>query len=61
MKRKNLSSWAEDFDMNELSNEADEYNLSIDLLEEACDVLNRTSSRITKRGRTAKRNKECWQ
>lgn len=61
MKNKNLSTWAEEFDLNEISLEASEYNLSQDLLEEACEVLTRSSSRQIKRIKNHKRKRECWQ
>jgi hypothetical protein len=59
--RKNLSSWAEDLDYDELSLEANEYNLPLGVLEDVCDVLNRSSAKRSKKTKMSRRSKECWQ
>lgn len=61
VKNKNLSSWADVFDYDEIKSEVDQYNLSIDLLEEAREVLNRSSGRVSKQNKIIKHKKECWQ
>ncbi|MEW5820155.1 MAG: hypothetical protein AB1782_08170 [Cyanobacteriota bacterium] len=61
MIHKNISSWAEDFDYDELSMEANEYNLPLGVLEDACEVLTRSSLKRNKKQKNHKRGKECWQ
>lgn len=61
MKNRNVSSWAEEFNCDDLSLEANEYNLSMDVLEEAKEVLTRSSGRQFKKGKFLKHRKECWQ
>ena len=60
MKNKNISLWAEDISYDDLGNEANEHNLSLELLEDACEVLSRNAGRMTKQQKF-KRKKECWQ
>ena len=60
VKNKNISLWAEDINYDDLGNEASAYNLSLELLEDACEVLSRNAGRITKQQKN-KRKKECWQ
>lgn len=61
VRNKNFSSWAEDINLDDLNSEAQEYDLPLDVLEDACSVLNRSTGRYNKKGKPIKRKKECWQ
>ena len=60
MKHNNISSWAEDFGYEDLTEEAGKYNLPLGLLEDACDVLTR-SNRNNRKERFNRCPKESWQ
>ena len=61
MKNKNFSLWAEDFDYENLSEEANKYNLTLDVLEDAREVLTRCTNKKIRSAKNVKRKRECWQ
>lgn len=61
MKNKNFSLWAEDFDYENLSEEANKYNLSLGLLEDAREVLTRCTNKKIRGAKSIKHKRECWQ
>lgn len=61
VRNKNYSSWAEEFNYDDFSDEAAEYNIPMGLIQEAREVLNRSSNRQLKKGKIIKHRKECWQ
>ncbi|MGD9579863.1 MAG: hypothetical protein AB7V50_00685 [Vampirovibrionia bacterium] len=61
MRHSNISSWAQDFEYEDLTEEASNYNLPLDLIDEACELLNQSCSRSNKKKKFSKVTKECWQ
>jgi hypothetical protein len=60
VRNKIVSSWAEEYELDNLNESANEYNIPLDLLVEAREVLNRTTKK-TKKSKSPKLRKECWQ
>lgn len=61
MRSRNLSSWAEDFDLEDLNDQGNKFNLSFELIEEAHEVMTRSFSRKSKKAKDLKARNECWQ
>lgn len=61
VRHSNISSWAQGFEYEDLTEEADKYNLPIDLIDEACELLNNAYSRSKNKRRMTKATEDCWQ
>lgn len=61
VRHRNISSWAQGFEYEDLTAEADQYNLPIGLIDEACELLNNSYSRTKSKKKMTRATKECWQ
>jgi len=61
VRNKHVSSWAEEFDYEELNEDLSNTSVPLTLLEEAREALTRTTKQRAKKNKIIKTRKECWQ